>query len=305
MIRSPKVKTFGGVLPILRVAFDPAGAILERDEMIETILVATDGSEDASAAEQTAMGLASRLGARLSAVAVIDDRLLRAPAGDGLALPSFPEAEISTYYRARAEAVARRFSERARGEGLEAGCEVLQGIPDDRIVEKVQGADLLLVGRTGTTVSDRGGMVGATVDSILRKTNKPTILVPAGAPLTGPLVLGFDGSPGSRIAAKIAVTLANGLNEAVHVFVDSKDKGRAVARFDEVRQLVGGLSVPVRETSSTLGRPDVKIVDTAKEVRASLIVMGAYGRNRITEYFLGSNASSVARTSPVSVLLAR
>jgi nucleotide-binding universal stress UspA family protein len=273
--------------------------------MIETILVATDGSEDASAAEQTAMGLASRLGARLSAVSVIDDRLLRAPAGDGLALPSFPDAEITTYYRARAEAVARRFSERARGEGLEASCEVLHGVPDDRIVEKVQGADLLLIGRTGTTVSDRGGLVGATVDSILRKTNKPTILVPSGAPLTGPIVLGFDGSPGSRIAAKMAVTLANGLNEAVHVFVDSKDKGRAVARFDEVRQLVGGLSVPVRETSSTLGRPDVKIVDTAKEVRASLIVMGAYGRNRITEYFLGSNASSVARTSPVSVLLAR
>ena len=304
-IRAPKVITFGVVLPILRVTFDPAGGILERDEMIETILVATDGSEDASAAEQTAMGLASRLGARLSAVSVVDDRLLHAPAGSGLALPAFPEAEVTSYFRARAEAVARRFSERARGEGLDANCVVLQGTPDDRIIEKVQGADLLLVGRTGASMSDRGGLVGATVDAILRKTSKPTIIVPAGAPLTGPLVLGFDGSPGSRIAAKIAVELANGLNEAVHVFVDSKDKGRAVARFDEVRQLVGGLSVPVRETSSTLGRPDVKIVDTAKEVRASLIVMGAYGRNRITEYFLGSNASSVVRTSPVSVLLAR
>ncbi len=273
--------------------------------MIETILVATDGSDDASAAEQTAMGLASRLGARLSAVSVLDDRLLRAPAGDGLALPPFPEAEVTAYYRARADAVSRRFGERARGEGIEASCEVIQGSPDDRIVEKVQAADLLLIGRNGCRSGDRGLLIGSTVDSILRKTTKPTILVPGGAPLTGPIVLGFDGSPGSRIAAKLAVTLANGLNEAVHVFVDSKDKGRAVARFDEVRQLVGGLAVPVRETSSTLGRPDVKIVDTAKEVRASLIVMGAYGRNRITEYFLGSNAASVSRTSPVSVLLAR
>jgi nucleotide-binding universal stress UspA family protein len=230
---------------------------------------------------------------------------MHAPAGDGLALPPFPEAELTAYYRARADAVARRFVDRARGEGIEAACEVLQGAPDDRIVEKVQNSDLLLIGRTGTRSGDRGALIGATVDAVLRKTNKPTILVPGGAPLTGPLVLGFDGSPGSRLAAKLAVTLANGLNEAVHVFVDSKDKGRAVARFDEVRQLVGGLSVPVRETSSTLGRPDVKIVDTAKEVRASLIVMGAYGRNRITEYFLGSNAASVARTSPVSVLLAR
>lgn len=273
--------------------------------MIETILVATDGSDDASAAEQTAMGLASRLNARLSAVSIVDDRLLRAPAGEGLALPAFPEAELAGYYRARAEAVARRFGERARGEGLEASCEVLQGVPDDRIVDKIQGVDLLVIGRNSQGGRERGALIGPTVDCVLRKTGKPTILVPGGAPLTGPLVLGFDGSPGSRIAAKLAVTLANGLNEAVHVFVDSKDKGRAVARFDEVRQLVGGLAVPVRETSSTLGRPDVKIVDTAKEVRASLIVMGAYGRNRITEYFLGSNASSVARTSPVAVLLAR
>lgn len=273
--------------------------------MIETILVATDGSDDASAAEQTAMGLASRLGARLAGLSVLDERLVRAPSADGLALPPFPEAELTAYHRARTEAVARRFGERARGEGLEASCEVLQGAPDDRIVEKVQGADLLVIGRAGIGTGGRGALIGSTVDAVLRKTPKPTILVPSGAPLTGPLVLGFDGSPGSRIAARLAVTLANGLNEAVHVFVDSKDKGRAVARFDEVRQLVGGLSVPVRETSSTLGRPDVKIVDTAKEVRASLIVMGAYGRNRITDYFLGSNAASVARTSPVSVLLAR
>jgi len=273
--------------------------------MIETILVATDGSDDATAAETMAMGLASRLGARLSGISVIDDRLLRAPPGEGLVLPPFPEADVTAYYRARAEAVARRFSERARGEGLEANCEVLQGATDDRIIDKTQACDLLVIGRTCTSSGDRTALVGATVDSVLRKTTKPTIMVPAGSPLTGPLVLGFDGSPGSRIAARLAVTLANGLNEGVHVFVDSKDKGRAVARFDEVRQLVGGLAVPVRETSSTLGRPDVKIVDTAKEVRASMIVMGAYGRNRITEYFLGSNAAAVVRTAPVAVLLAR
>ena len=63
--------------------------------------------------------------------------------------------------------------------------------------------------------------------------------------------------------------------------------------------------MPVRETSSTLGRPDVKLVDTAKEAGAGLIVMGAYGRNRITDFFLGSNAAAVARNSPIAVLLAR
>ena len=162
-----------------------------------------------------------------------------------------------------------------------------------------------MIGRDGKGAGVRGTLVGSTVDGVIRKTAKPTLVVPEGAPIGGPIVLGFDGSPGSRIAATLAVQLANGLGESVHVFVDSKDKGRAVARFEEVRQLVGGLSVPVRETSSTLGRPDVKIVDTAREAGAAVIVIGAFGRNRITEYFLGSNAAAVVRTSPVSVLLAR
>jgi nucleotide-binding universal stress UspA family protein len=91
----------------------------------------------------------------------------------------------------------------------------------------------------------------------------------------------------------------------VHVFVDSKDKGRAAARFDEVRRMLGTLSVPVRETASTLGRPDVKIIDAAREAGAGLIVMGAFGRSRITEYFMGSNSAAVIRTSPIAVLLAR
>ena len=91
----------------------------------------------------------------------------------------------------------------------------------------------------------------------------------------------------------------------IHVFVDSKDKGRSAARFDEVRRLLGTPTVPVREAASTLGRPDAKIVDAAREANAGMVVMGAYGRSRIHEYFLGSNSAAVVRTSPVAVLLAR
>jgi nucleotide-binding universal stress UspA family protein len=273
--------------------------------MIETILVATDGSEAASAAERFGVSLSSRLKSRLSGVTVVEDRDVKPPGSEALTLPAFPENEVAGYYRARAEAIAARFGERARSEGVDARCESAQGAADDKIVEKAQGADLLVIGRDGKGAAHRSALVGSSVDGVLRKTGKCTLVVPSGAAVSGPIVLGFDGSPGSRLAANLAVELANGLGESVHVFVDSKDKGRAVARFDEVRQLVGGLSVPVRETSSTLGRPDVKLVDTAREARAGLIVMGAFGRNRITDYFLGSNAAAVVRTSPVAVLLAR
>jgi nucleotide-binding universal stress UspA family protein len=273
--------------------------------MTESILVATDGSEGASAAERCGIALAAKLGARLAGVAVVEDRDVKAPGSDDLAVPGFPDADLASYHKARVEAVARRFSERARAEGLEVGCDSSAGPADDRIVERGQNADLIVLGRDGKSSGGRGVLIGSTVDNVVRKSTGSTLVVPTGATLGGPIVLGFDGSPGSRAAASLAVELANGLGEAVHVFVDSKDKGRAVARFEEVRQLVGGLEVPVRETSSTLGRPDVKLVDTAREARAGLIVIGAYGRNRISDYFIGSNAASVVRTSPVGVVLAR
>jgi len=273
--------------------------------MIESILVATDGSEAAGAAERLSVSLAARLKTRIAGVTVVEDRDARAPSSDGLTLPSFPEAEVANYWRARAEAAGRRLADRGRSEGVELSCEAVQGIADDQLSERARGADLLVLGRDGKGASTRTALLGSTVNGVIRKTSGSALVVPAGSPLTGPIVLGFDGSPGSRIAANLAVKLANGLSESVHVFVDSKDKGRAVARFDEVRELMAGLSVPMREASSTLGRPDVKIVDTAREARASLIVMGAFGRNRITDYFLGSNASAVVRTSPVAVLLAR
>jgi len=273
--------------------------------MTESILVATDGSEGSSAAERAGISLASRLNARLSGVCVLEDRDCRAPGSDELVTQAFPEAELSLYYKSRAEAVARRFAERARAQSLESTCEVASGAADDRIVERGQNADLIVLGRDGKSSNGRGVLVGSTVEAVVRKFSRSCLVAPTGASLAGPIVLGFDGSPGSRSAASLAVELANGLGESVHVFVDSKDKGRAVARFDEVRQLVGGLSVPVRETSSTLGRPDVKLVDTAKEARAGLIVMGAFGRNRISDYFIGSNAAAVIRTSPIGVVLAR
>jgi nucleotide-binding universal stress UspA family protein len=272
--------------------------------MIESILVGTDGSATAAAAESLAVALAARMRARLSGLSVVEERAYRAT-DDGLGLPPRPVEGLEGWLKMRAEAACRRLTDQARAAGIEVVCETAIGIADDRIVERATQAGVLVLGRDGEHAEFRTALVGSVADAAVRKTHKPAIVVPQGAELSGPIVLAFDGSPGSRIAAKLTVELASRLSEPVHVFVDSKDKGRAATRFDEVRRLLGTLSVPVRETASTLGRPDVKIIDAAREAGAGLIVMGAFGRSRITEYFLGSNSAAVIRNSPVAVLLAR
>lgn len=273
--------------------------------MIQTILIASDGSECAEAAERYALALARPLGARVRGLTVIETPRVQSLRAASLGVPPPPLEAIEGFLKARADAVCQRLSERARAAGLDVEVESVSGTADDRIVERAESSDLLVIGRDGEHQAWRTALIGPTVDGVLRKTSRPSLVVPAGAELAGPLLLAFDGSPGSSIAARLAVEIGTRMNTSVHVFVDSKDKGRAAARFDEVRKLLGPLAVAGRETSSTLGRPDVKIVDAARSVRAGLIVMGAFARNRIHEYFLGSNAAAVVRTSPVAVLLAR
>ncbi len=273
--------------------------------MIETILIASDGSETAAVAERYALALAKPLGARVRGVTVIETPRVQSLRAAPLGVTPPPLEAIEGYLKARADAVSQRLAERGRTAGLQVEVEVVAGMADDRIVERGESADLIAIGRDGEHQAWRTALVGPTVDGVLRKTSKPCLVVPSGAELAGPLLLAFDGSPGSSIAARLAVEIGMRLHASVHVFVDSKDKGRAAARFEEVRKLLGPLAVAGRETSSTLGRPDVKIVDAARSVRAGLSVMGAFARNRIHEYFLGSNAAAVVRTSPVAVLLAR
>jgi nucleotide-binding universal stress UspA family protein len=271
--------------------------------MISTILLPTDGSPAAGVAERFGVLLAARLKARVFGLSVIEERFTRGLQEDGLGVQPPQLDALAAYLKSRADAACRRLAERARAEGVEITGETASGIADDLIVERGQPADLIVLGRDGQHAAFRTGLIGSTVNGVIRKTAKSALVVPEGAQIGGPLL--FRRFARSRLAATLAVQLATRLGEPIHVFVDSKDKGRAIARVDEVRGLVGSLPVPVREISSTLGRPDVKIVDSAREVRAGLIVMGAFGRNRISEYFLGSNSTAVVRTSPIAVLVAR
>ncbi len=273
--------------------------------MIETILVATDGSEACGSAERFAISLTSRLGASLHGLTVVEDSLIRGVHEDGLGVPPPRNDEMEAYLKERAAAICQRLAERGRASGIEVRTESLRGIADDCITERGRSAHLLLIGRHGVNAIFRTGLIGSVSDAVLRKTQQPALVVPPGPELPRPLVLGSDGSPGSKRATELARELAQRLQVPLHIFVDSKDKDRAVVRFSQARQLLSGDVLELHETASTLGRPEVKIVECAKAANAGLIVMGAYGRNRITEYFLASNAAAVVRSSPVAVLLAR
>ena len=108
--------------------------------MTSTVLVGTDGSKAATAAERIGAEFAARLKARLLGVSIVEDRFARGMPEDGLGVPPPSPDAMAAYLKSRAEVACRRLAERARTSGAEHTTEVLQGIADDRIVERGQTA---------------------------------------------------------------------------------------------------------------------------------------------------------------------
>ena len=82
--------------------------------MIESILIATDGSDAAHVAERWGAALAGRLRARCYGLTVIEERVTLGLRADSLGIPPGPLDAVENFLKVRAEAACRRLAELAR-----------------------------------------------------------------------------------------------------------------------------------------------------------------------------------------------
>src|SRR5262249_34282696 len=146
--------------------------------MIESILIATDGSDAAHVAERWGANLAARLRTRCYGLTVIEERATLGLRADSLGVPPGPLDAVENFLKVRADAACRRLAELCRGQSVECAPESVRGAADDRIVERSQGVDLVVLGRDGEHAAGRSVLIGSTVDGVLRKTAKASLVVP-------------------------------------------------------------------------------------------------------------------------------
>ena len=136
-----------------------------------------------------------------------------------------------------------------------------------------------------------------------------------------------DGSPTSNRGMIEAIRLAKDQNaklrflhvvDAHFVTVDMSGAINLGEVLDILRQagakileeakalaLKEGVSADTVMVDSMIGRVGDQAVQQAQAWPADLIVMGTHGRRGVSHLFMGSDAETVVRTSPVPVLLVR
>ncbi|WP_018948363.1 universal stress protein [Thioalkalivibrio sp. ALMg11] len=269
----------------------------------ETIVLATDGSEFSESAENVALDLAQRCGARL-----IVARIIRTDTQhDALSPPRSHEASVA------GQADLDALEKRAREVGIDASMILRHGV--DRHQEIVAIAEefkagLIVIGRR-----DRGDlsrlMVGDSTRKVVGLAPCNVMIVPRGAqaPHRG-LLVGTDGSDLGDQAARAAIELASYCKlpiTIVSVAVPGQNEERRQEGVQAIQRLQGEAREKGLEADATFeeGRPEITLLEVAARDHRDLVVVGSHGRTGLKRLLMGSVSERVIGGADCPVLVVK
>ncbi|MFG0334624.1 MAG: universal stress protein [Maioricimonas sp. JB049] len=291
------------------------------------ILLATDGSPHAQAAESLLLTLPVPADSELHLVSVLETPLWRSDAASEHAAL---REELAGYRREIEERIDREVNALSR-RFASVTSEVREGHAVEQICTAAdeQKADLIVAGARGGSRIPRW-LVGGTTDRLARHAPCDVLIVRPGGEDQAPphvcrrVLVAIDGSLSARGAVERLASLPLGDDCEVIVF-----QVLAVVRsfrMDIVGEISDLWEAERRQAHADLAwaakrlrtaTPNVKtvlheaeyvsdeILTLARKNAADLIVVGHQGRSRVTQFLLGSVSAAVLRHSECSVWIVR
>jgi nucleotide-binding universal stress UspA family protein len=283
--------------------------------MIKKILIPTDGSVNSLTAQEYGIYIARKQNSSLTGIYVIDVNLIQGPMlTDISGAAGMPPSEgffdaIEKSLDEKADAVLKEFQERCQKSGVKAEVKKAIGKISSIIIEEAQSADLILMAKKGEHFHlKEGGLLGSVAEAVVRNSGKPVLVTPEKFLEIESMALAFDGSDSATKALRLALELSKDNIWPLTVVIVTPDAKKADTLSTQVEEM------NEKETNAPLADCEI-IIFTGKEQdeimkyinaeSVELMVMGAYGHNRLRELFLGSTTSHIIRKSPIPVLLIR
>lgn len=273
--------------------------------MIKHILVPTDGSEQALVGATYAVSAAKHLGASIHGLYVVDIKLLEGPylrdisASLGTAPFANYQGNISMILEQRGEAALEVVAKKCAEAGIPCTCERTTGVVPRMITEKSELCDLIIMGRSGEHSEWLDGLLGSTTEAVVRRSRRPVLVTARDGAGASRFVVAYDGSPNARHALHIAADYASAWKAPLDVLAISAQSDHVVSEARTYLEPHGLITnYVVRD-----GDPGETIASYAGEVSADLIIMGAFGHNRLREIVGGSVTAYTLDHAPCPILL--
>ena len=283
--------------------------------MIKKIFIPTDGSANSLKALEYGIYIARKLDASLIGLYVLDVNLIQGPMltdiSGSVGMPPYDGFfdAIETSLNEKADCILKDFQERCQKSGVNVEVKKTIGRISPIIKEEAQNADLILMAKKGEHFHlKEGGLLGSVAEAVVRDSGKPVLVTPENFVEIESMALAYDGSDSALKALELSLELSKKAVWPITVVIITSDAKKAdtlSAQIEEMNEKDSSAPMADCETIILSGKDQDEIIKFIKEGSVELMIMGAYGHNRLRELFLGSTTSHVIRKSPIPVLLTR
>lgn len=275
--------------------------------MLKSILVGLDGTKFSEAATALGLDWAQASGAKLVGQTVVDEPGITVPEPVPMGAAYFKgqrDEELLEAARRRSRQWLAQFDSRCERAGIPFRSLDGTGDPAEVLLAEAQRHDLILLGaethfRFGPTERPCD-----TLDKVLHSPPRPVVAVPERLGEGHTVVIGYDGS--LQAARTLAAYAATGLatrNENVIVTIDEDcDEAKRIAGRAVDFLSLHGVAVKSRPVETRLDPASI-LLDHSVQLKAHLLVMGAFGHSALREFFFGSTTRGVLHSSTVPVML--
>lgn len=278
--------------------------------MIKKILVPLDGLVQSNTAIKYGIYIAKKLDAVIGGLHVLDINLFQGPLftdmSGAVSMPydGFIDA-LEKPLQERADLIINNFQEQCRKAGLKSEAKKVIGKISETIITEAQNFDLVVMARKGEHLHFKeGGLLGSVAESVVRHSSKPVMITPDDYREIESMGIAYDGSPSAQKALALSFVLSKQASwpvTAVIITEDMEKSSQLTRQIDEEAQKQEIDCEPI----VLPGKEGTEILNFINEDAVELMVMGAYGHNRLRQLLLGSTTSQVIQKSHIPILLTR
>lgn len=275
--------------------------------MLKRILVVLDGSKAGGLAKRYAIKLAKKLGAELVGLGIVDLPWITAPTPEPLGGAAFKihrDQEVIRQHHKKVKDMLAKFKELCEENKIKYEIVELEGFPAIEIETMAEMCDLIVTGRTTDFNFELEVDTDLTVRHIIRDNPRPIVVVTSDFDVDKKVLVAYDGSLQAARALHIYLLLGIGQGQTVHILSIGKEQKEAleVANRAKVMCELHGVNAEVEGVTSSSSVEDV-IMKKAKDLKVTMVVLGAFGHSGIRELLFGSTTEHLLKDSEVSLFI--
>jgi nucleotide-binding universal stress UspA family protein len=275
--------------------------------MLRSMVVGVDGSAYSTAAVELGICWAQRYEAVLVGLGVIDAPTICQAQPVPLGATAY-KVQRDERLLADAHHKVAQFLEHYAQRCAEARvmCQVQQevGSPAECLLLEAQRGDLIVLGQQTFFHFETQDTPDETLSVVVKQSPCPVVAVPTMLPEGRAVVVAYDGSLHATRALHMFQALGLHRYYDVHIVcVDTQQERATCWAARAVAFLHGHNIVAQAHALATAASPAQVILEQVRQVEAGLLVMGAYGRSTLREFFGTSLTYTMLRESPVPLFL--